>query len=81
MTLTVRLFGPYADAQGERELSVDLPPEPTVSLVLETIESRYPALSPLMPSTRLAVNNRFVPPSHEVREGDELALVGMVGGG
>lgn len=79
--LTVRLFGPYADAHGERELSLDLPPGPTASRVLEAVASRCPDLAPLMPSTRLAVNNRFVPPDHEVRESDELALVGMVGGG
>jgi molybdopterin converting factor small subunit len=39
------------------------------------------ALRPLLGTARFAVNSEFVSLTHSVREGDEVALIGMVSGG
>ncbi|MCW5755568.1 MAG: MoaD/ThiS family protein [Phycisphaeraceae bacterium] len=83
MTLLIRLFGPYADAAGARELRLVLPDDRafTAADVLSAVADKHPDLSPLLPAARLAANNRFAPPSQQVFASDELALIGLVSGG
>ena len=40
-----------------------------------------PALVPHLGRGRFAVNGEFVEDGHELTEGDEVALIGLVGGG
>jgi molybdopterin converting factor small subunit len=42
---------------------------------------RYPALGPLAPGLRYAVNEEFASPDRELRDRDTLALVPPVSGG
>ncbi|MGP1346124.1 MAG: MoaD/ThiS family protein [Phycisphaerales bacterium] len=83
MTITVQLFGPYADAAGGQSLSVEMPGDhaATVGAVFEAIFTQTPELAPMKPVTRIAVNNRFVQPTQRIESGDEVALIGLVGGG
>lgn len=83
MNVNVRLFGPYADAAGERTLRLDVVSgdAPSAADVLDALAAHRPALRPLLHGARLAVNNRFAQPGDPVRETDELAVIGMVGGG
>lgn len=79
----VKLFGPYADAAGARAVRVSHEGNdaPCAEDLLESIAAQRPALRPLLPRSRLAVNNRFAQPRQTVRASDEIALIGMLGGG
>ncbi|MBL9148875.1 MAG: MoaD/ThiS family protein [Phycisphaerae bacterium] len=80
MQANVLLFGPYADAVGARSVAVAVTPHATVADILASLES-VPALAPLMRGARLAVNASYVPREARVAVTDELALIGLVGGG
>ena len=53
----------------------------TVDEVVRVIALRHPALAPLVPRCRVAVNQAFVRGGDVVPEGAELALVPPVAGG
>jgi sulfur carrier protein ThiS len=80
MQADVLLFGPYADAVGARSIAVEVPPRATVADVLASLDA-VPALAPLMSGAHLAVNASYVPRETRVDATDELALIGLVGGG
>ncbi len=79
--IRVHLFGPYADAHGGAVLLVDAPEPATASEVIERIREASPSLAAMLPSARLAVNHRFARADDTVLSGDEVALIGLVGGG
>ncbi|MEM7681277.1 MAG: MoaD/ThiS family protein [Planctomycetota bacterium] len=80
--LDVRLFGPQADAVGERSVRLTLPCEScTCAQVLDALRTAAPPLAESIDSSRLAVNQRLADPADPVRPTDEIALVGMVSGG
>jgi len=83
MKLNVLLFGPYADAASRSAAEVVLPGDvsPTADAVKAALAAEHPALRGMLPSAVLAVNHRAVGPGHVVRETDELAIIGLVGGG
>lgn len=83
MSFEVLLFGPYADAAGARSVSVEVGSDGTVraGALLAAVGEQTPALRPLLGGARLAVNSRFAASDDEVSASDEIALVGLVGGG
>lgn len=80
MTLRIKLFGPEAAAAGTREAAVS-PAAATCAAARQALAEKYPALAPLLPNCRFAVNHDFVELDAAVRESDEIALIGMVSGG
>ncbi|MEQ9617103.1 MAG: MoaD/ThiS family protein [Phycisphaerales bacterium] len=83
MSLAVHLFGPYADVAGTRSVEIELREHASLSAnaVIERLAIQVPELRPLLRSSRLAVNCECVPGETQVREGDELAIIGLVSGG
>lgn len=83
MILTIHLFGPYAKAVGRNELSMECDGHTpmTAGSVLTLLGVKHPAMQPLLASARLAINCRYVSQDHPVTEADELAVIGLVGGG
>jgi len=82
MKVTVKLFGPFADAAGSKELTVKMDdPSPTAGTVIDRLGTAQPALRPLLVGSRLAVNCQCVPEGHPISPGDELAIIGLVSGG
>lgn len=83
MTLTVQLFGPYAAAAGRQVLLLDCGDVASVTAaeVMVKISSECAALKSILSTAKLAVNCDYVAHDHHVHEADELALIGMVGGG
>ena len=75
------LFGPYAAAAGRREVVVAVRGEPTAATIIDRIGEQHPALAPLLPGSRLAVNSGFAPDTQRIGAGDEVALIGLVSGG
>ncbi|MEM6757669.1 MAG: MoaD/ThiS family protein [Planctomycetota bacterium] len=79
---TVRLFGPQADLTGQREIQVEVTPGRTTSAdVLQQLGDKEPALAESLPDSRLAVNHEYADPGAPLRGDEELALIGLVGGG
>jgi len=83
VSLTLQLFGPYADTAGCRSVEIELDGQPSLSAsaVIERLALQIPALKPLLVSSRLAVNCECVPNDAQVHEDDELAIIGLVSGG
>ncbi|HUF54872.1 MAG TPA: molybdopterin converting factor subunit 1 [Dehalococcoidia bacterium] len=80
-TARVRLFARLADLAGTRETEVELGEGLTAGEVLTQLVVGYPALEGLAGSVRFAVNAEYVPSTHPIGEGDEVALIPPVSGG
>ena len=74
MEVTVRFFGPAAEAAGRPSLSVQLPDSSTVAdaIAAARIDSR---------GARFAVGTEYVDASRTLRPGDVVSLIPPVGGG
>jgi molybdopterin converting factor small subunit len=81
MTIRVLLFGPEAAAAGRDRVEVEAPADPTCHELRERIGAACPALRPLLPAARFAINAEFAAMDAVVRPGDEVALIGLVSGG
>lgn len=77
----VLLFGPAREAVGEERASVEVEGPATAARVLSALEHTHPALGPLLPRARVAVNRRYVDADTPVTPGDEIAVIPPVGGG
>ena len=58
-----------------------LPVATTIAQLLSQLAATDPALTPLLPALKVAVNHTFVNTSHALQEGDEVALIPPVSGG
>ncbi|MEM1211780.1 MAG: MoaD/ThiS family protein [Planctomycetota bacterium] len=81
MTITVHLFGMQARLADSRSLQLELPDDANCGAILERLGVEYPALSPSLSGSRLAVNHRYAEPDEKLAEDDEVALIGMISGG
>lgn len=82
MKFTVLLFGPQAQIAGVPSIEVAVASDSTTAAdVLAAIAPACPALAPSLPSSRLAVNHAFAEPDTRITATDELALIGLIGGG
>jgi molybdopterin converting factor subunit 1 len=81
MTIRVLLFAVLRDAAGIAEVRMDLVAGATARSAADELIGRFPALKPYLPKVAFAVNQQYVPPHTELRDGDELALIPPVSGG
>ncbi|HET6342638.1 MAG TPA: MoaD/ThiS family protein [Gemmatimonadota bacterium] len=77
----VLLFGPAREAGGSSRVSVRVDGAATAARVLAALERAHPALAPLLPRARVAVNRTYVDADTPVEPGDEIAVIPPVGGG
>ncbi|XAL99900.1 MoaD/ThiS family protein [Phycisphaeraceae bacterium D3-23] len=81
-TITVKLFGPQARLAQKREVAARCTTDaPTASEVLAAVAEACPALAEHIGNSKLAVNHELVKPADPVCAGDEVAVIGMLGGG
>ncbi|MEM9414831.1 MAG: MoaD/ThiS family protein [Planctomycetota bacterium] len=81
-TITVKLFGPQARLAQKREvLAACASDTPTAGEVLEAVGEACPILAEHLDNSKLAVNHELVTSTDPVRTGDEVAVIGMLGGG
>jgi molybdopterin converting factor subunit 1 len=80
MRVTVLLFASYADAFGERTLTLDLPAGAGTAAVLDRLRAR-PGAAALPPAPLLAVNERYAGPNAALTDGDVVAVLPPVAGG
>jgi molybdopterin converting factor small subunit len=81
VSLRILLFAAARDLAGADDVTVDVQIPATAAAVLMALGDRFPPLSPLLPSCRLAVDQSFVAPGHAVYPHPELALIPPVSGG
>jgi molybdopterin synthase catalytic subunit len=81
MNVRVRLFARYRELAGSGSLDVEVPPSSTALDVFDRVAERFPEMRPMRASTLMAVDEEFVRPDTELREGEELALMPPVSGG
>jgi molybdopterin synthase catalytic subunit len=81
MMIQVKLFATLKDRAGSSHISVDLPDEATVSLLLERLAAAQPKLAPSIATSVVAINQEFAFGSTPIRSGDEVALFPPVSGG
>ncbi|MBK9051555.1 MAG: molybdenum cofactor biosynthesis protein MoaE [Chloroflexi bacterium] len=82
MQLEIRLFATLKDRAGQGRVLLTLDrPEVTVREMLDGLAAAYPALSPSLPTTLVAVNRQYATPETTIRAGDEVALFPPVSGG
>ena len=80
MRVEVLFFAAARERAGTERGTFELD-SPTVATLSEAIAARHPALAPLLPRLRFAVNQAFAAPTATLREGDEVALIPPVAGG
>ena len=78
----LRLFGPQAQLAGCREVKVSVVPGSTSARqVLDEMSLRYPVLTESLATSRLAINHQLASDDAVIDGSEELAIIGMVGGG
>jgi len=82
MTIVVKLFGPQARMCGRTEVSLEVSGEgATYDALTKQLAEAEPSLRESLATSRLAVNHEYALPEQISREGDDVALIGMVSGG
>ena len=81
MEITVLLFAAARECAGERQVTVSLEEEATVSRLKQELGCRFPALKALAPVLSVAVNQEYRPDNTVLRSEDEVAVLPPVSGG
>lgn len=79
--VTVLLFAAVREVVGASEVTLALEGGATAASLLSALCERFPALTPYVPSLRVAVNGAYVGPDDAVKAGDEVAIIPPVAGG
>lgn len=80
-TVRMKYFAAARERAGTQEEAVELPAGSTVAALLEVLVQKHPALKPLLPHVRVAVNQEFAAVGEAVPDGAEVALIPPVAGG
>lgn len=79
--IRVRYFAAVREITGTAEEQVTIKTGLTVGDLFADLASRYAGLENLKPHIRWAVNLDFVPEDHQLKDGDEVAIIPPVAGG
>lgn len=81
MKVKVLFFAGMRERAGTRSAELDLPAGATVSAAIAFAQSATPRKWAVTQQVMTAVNEEYVALTHELRDGDELALIPPVSGG
>lgn len=79
--MTVRLYATLKDQVGRPRVTVDIPENADVSILLKRLGEVYPPLEAGLGSAVVSVNRAFAEPETPVQAGDEVAIFPPVSGG
>jgi molybdopterin synthase sulfur carrier subunit len=79
MKLNLLFFGILTDATGVTTFFLDAPVFDTVATLDTFVQNKYPRLK--NHSYKIAVNQKIIPLSHLLRDGDEVAFLPPFAGG
>jgi len=78
---TVLLFALAKERAGRPTLTVDLAEGSTVADLKAALARACPALAPLLPTLRIAIDSEYAPDDRPIPPGAELAAIPPVSGG
>ncbi|MCB9851080.1 MAG: MoaD/ThiS family protein [Phycisphaerales bacterium] len=81
MHVEVLMFGPVGDLTCASSLTQTLADGACIDALATELVERFPKLADRLPSVRFAVNRTFVERTHQLCDGDEVALIPPVSGG
>ncbi len=81
MQATVLLFAMARDRAGRPSITVDLPNRATVADLKAALAGACPALGPMLPTVRIAINSEYADDDRPIPPGSELAAIPPVSGG
>jgi molybdopterin synthase catalytic subunit len=82
MRVSIRLFAVCRERVQRDAIEVEFQGDSAdLPALKRAIGEAYPALRPLLPIVRVAVNQAFATDADQIREGDEVALIPPVAGG
>jgi molybdopterin converting factor subunit 1 len=77
----VRLFAVARHRAGRPTIALELPEPATVAALKRALAEACPALAPLVPSLRIAVNSEYAADDEPIPSGAEVAAIPPVSGG
>ena len=77
----MKLFAVCRERAGRDVVVLEVPEGTTAGGLLEALAAAEPALAPVLPAVRVAVNQAFVAPEAAIRPDDEVAVIPPVSGG
>ena len=81
MKVRVQFYAQLRELVGMRELDIDLAEGATVGDLLEKVYAQQPALRPHDKSILIGAGVEFVHRNHELKPGEEIAIMPPVQGG
>ena len=81
MNLQIRLFAAARQLAERETLDIECPDEITVGELRRAVARACPALDPLLPHVRFAVNAEYAAEQQVVRPSDQVACIPPVSGG
>lgn len=81
MNVTIKFFARLRDLVGNKTLTRDVADNISIAELIENLQTEFPQLAGLMPSTAVALNQEFAGPQTRLHEGDEVAFFPPVSGG
>ncbi|MYC26182.1 MAG: molybdopterin converting factor subunit 1 [Gammaproteobacteria bacterium] len=83
MTVQVKFFASLRETLGTSQISLTVPFESTVDMLLEKIQETYGRDNPLIDirNVRVAVNQQIVEFDEAIRQDDEIAIFPPITGG
>jgi molybdopterin synthase catalytic subunit len=81
MNVSVRVFAGMRECLGKREVEVQLQEGSTIADLHDQLAQTYPEVASYLATIVSAVHEEYVPNEHQLREGDEVALIPPVSGG
>jgi molybdopterin converting factor small subunit len=81
LTVTLRYWSWFRDLAGTDREQFDLPGGSVLADLLARVHQRHPRLAAARNSTLVAVGVEYQPPTHALRDGDEVSLFPPVQGG
>ena len=79
--VTILLFAQYAEAVGRSRVEISLPGGATVADLLSEFRRQVAGAASLPERLMCAVNHSHVLPGHQLRDGDEVAVLPPLAGG
>lgn len=81
MQVRLRYFAVVRETVGRADEEREVEPGTTAGALFDQLAGEHPRLAPMKRATMLMVNQEYVPASHPLADGDELALIPPVSGG
>ncbi len=81
MTITIHLFAVLRDKAGTARAALELSNGTRISEANQKLIEKFPLIRPYLAKSAFAVNEQYVSPDTELKDGDQLALIPPVSGG